>query len=89
MSIKDLAIIEFGDPEKNAYEPPAFEDLMEFLDKYQIPSPPTPKYQHTQQLCPKCNGEGRINNEPGTSSTTSRLCPVCSGGMTVISTIHF
>ena len=34
------------------------------------------------QLCPKCNGEGVCDNI-GTSSSTHRMCPVCSGGKVI------
>lgn len=53
------------------------------------PDMPTPKYQTIQQLCPKCNGEGRILSDPGEPVSTTKICPVCSGAMTVFSTIYF
>lgn len=30
------------------------------------------------QLCPKCSGEGTLNNS-GTSSSVNRICDVCKG----------
>lgn len=35
------------------------------------------------QLCPKCNGEGRVPNT-GTSTSTHSLCDVCNGSKTLI-----
>lgn len=35
------------------------------------------------QLCPKCFGEGQVENN-GTSSSIYRICPVCNGTKTLI-----
>jgi DnaJ-class molecular chaperone len=35
------------------------------------------------QLCPKCFGEGQVENV-GTSSSVYRICPVCNGNKTLI-----
>ena len=35
------------------------------------------------QLCPKCLGEGHVENI-GTSSSVYRICPVCNGNKTLI-----
>lgn len=35
------------------------------------------------QLCPKCFGEGQVENN-GTSSSVYRICPVCNGTKTLI-----
>jgi len=47
-----------------------------------------PKIQTVPILCPKCQGEGRVPSI-GTSSSTTRLCPVCNGLLTLQSTITF
>jgi DnaJ-class molecular chaperone len=38
------------------------------------------------QLCPKCFGEGIVQNV-GTSSSMYRTCPVCNGNKTLIKPI--
>ena len=35
-----------------------------------------------RQLCPKCLGEGRVDNI-GTTSSLFRVCPVCNGEKTL------
>ena len=39
-----------------------------------------------QKLCPKCFGEGIVQNV-GTSSSMYRTCPVCNGNKTLIKPI--
>lgn len=39
------------------------------------------------QLCPKCYGEGIVNNI-GTSSSVHRTCPVCNGAKLLVKPIN-
>lgn len=36
------------------------------------------------QVCPKCEGEGKLKNDPAFSTSAWRTCPVCNGARLLV-----
>lgn len=36
------------------------------------------------QMCPKCEGEGQLKNDPAFSTSAWRTCPVCNGAKLLV-----
>lgn len=58
--------------------------LRQYLESAQLQQPVVMQGLPYYQLCPKCFGEGIVDNPyaRGTSSVPTRPCPVCNGAKT-------